>query len=69
MMLKYYSLTFQLLGYQTRELNDSAIYFDPEKFDKKFTRFLEILEKLVPIKIEGELKRESRGFTMIIVKA
>ena len=34
----------------------------------KFSQFLEILEKLVPIKIERELKREPRGFTMIISK-
>lgn len=34
----------------------------------KINQFLEILEKLIPIKIERELKRESRGFTMIIVK-
>ena len=35
----------------------------------KINQFLEALEKLVPIKIERELKRESRGFTMIIAKA
>ena len=35
----------------------------------KINQFLEILEKLVPIKIERELKREMRGFTMIITKA
>ena len=34
----------------------------------KINQFLEILEKLMPIKIEKELKRESRGFTMIIAK-
>ncbi len=34
----------------------------------KINQFLEILEKLVPIKIEGELKRGPRGFTMIISK-
>jgi translation initiation factor IF-3 len=34
----------------------------------KIRQFLEILEKLVPIKIERELKRESRGFTMVIAK-
>jgi len=34
----------------------------------KIRQFLEMLEKLVPIKIEGELKREPRGFTMIITK-
>ena len=35
----------------------------------KMKQFLEILEKLVPLKIERELKRESRGFIMIITKA
>ena len=34
----------------------------------KMNQFLEILEKLIPIKIERELKRDSRGFTMIIAK-
>jgi len=34
----------------------------------KIRQFLEILEKLIPIKIERELKREARGFTMIITK-
>jgi len=34
----------------------------------KMNQFLEILEKLIPIKIERELKREARGFTMIISK-
>jgi len=34
----------------------------------KINQFLEILEKLIPIKIERELKRDSRGFTMIIAK-
>lgn len=34
----------------------------------KINQFLEILEKLVSIKIERELKREFRGFTMIISK-
>jgi len=36
---------------------------------EKINKFLEILQNLTPIKIEGELKRESRGFTMIIAKA
>ncbi len=35
----------------------------------KINQFLEILEKLVPIKIERELKREMRGLTMIITKS
>jgi translation initiation factor IF-3 len=35
----------------------------------KINQFLEILEKIIPIKIERELKREPRGFTMIISKA
>ena len=34
----------------------------------KINQFLEILEKLIPIKIEAELKRGPRGFTMIIAK-
>ena len=36
---------------------------------EKINQFLEILEKLIPIKIERELKREPRGFTIIIAKA
>ncbi len=40
-----------------------------EEFGKdKIKKFLEILEKLVPIKVERELKKEPRGFTMIISK-
>ncbi len=35
---------------------------------EKINQFLEILEKLIPIKTERELKRESRGFTIIISK-
>jgi len=35
----------------------------------KIDQFLEILEKKVPIKIERVLKKEARGFTMIISKA
>jgi translation initiation factor IF-3 len=35
---------------------------------EKINKFLEILEKLIPIKTERELKREPRGFTMIISK-
>lgn len=35
---------------------------------RKINQFLEILEKLIPVKIEMELKREARGFTMIISK-
>lgn len=34
----------------------------------KIDQLLEILEKLIPIKIERELKREPRGFTIIIAK-
>jgi translation initiation factor IF-3 len=41
-----------------------------EEFTKgKINQFLEILEKLIPIKIEKELKKETRGFTMIVAKA
>ncbi|MDI6591882.1 MAG: translation initiation factor IF-3, partial [Patescibacteria group bacterium] len=40
-----------------------------EEFAKeKINQFLEILEKLIPIKIERELKKEPGGFTMIILK-
>ena len=35
----------------------------------KINQFLEVLGKLTPFKTERELKRESRGFTMIIAKA
>ena len=35
---------------------------------EKFNQFLELLNKLVPIKVERELKRELRGFSMIISK-
>lgn len=34
----------------------------------KINQFLEILEKLIPIKVERELKKEFKGFTMIIIK-
>jgi len=34
----------------------------------KIKEFLEILGKLIPIKIESELKKEMKGFTMIISK-
>jgi len=36
---------------------------------EKINKFLEILSKLIPIKIEGELKKQPRGLTMIISKA
>lgn len=35
---------------------------------EKINQFLEILGKLIPYKIERELKKEPRGFTMIISK-
>ncbi len=35
---------------------------------EKIRKFLEILEKTIPIKIERELKRQPRGLTMIISK-
>jgi translation initiation factor IF-3 len=35
----------------------------------KVTQFLEILSKQIPTKIDRELKKEPRGFTMIISKA
>ena len=34
----------------------------------KVNQFLEMLEKLIPIKIERELKKEARGLTVIIAK-
>jgi len=36
---------------------------------EKITKFLEILGALIPYKAERELKREPRGFTMIISKS
>lgn len=36
---------------------------------EKLNQFLEILKKSVPIKIDRELKREARGFTIIIAKS
>ncbi len=41
----------------------------PEVAKNKINQFIEILEKLIPIKIERELKRETRGFIMIITKS
>lgn len=35
---------------------------------EKMNQFLEILAKIIPIKVERELKKEARGFTMIISK-
>lgn len=35
---------------------------------EKINKFIEILKGIVPIKIEGALKREPRGFSMIITK-
>ena len=35
---------------------------------EKIKKFLEILEKSIPIKIERELKKQPRGLTMIIFK-
>jgi len=34
----------------------------------KVMSFLEILDKVIPIKVERDIKREPRGFTMIISK-
>ena len=36
---------------------------------EKINKFLEILQGLIPFKVERELKREFRGFTMIIAKS
>jgi translation initiation factor IF-3 len=35
----------------------------------KFEKFLEILQNLVPIKVERELRKQPRGLTMIVTKA
>jgi len=35
---------------------------------EKVSQFLEILEKIIPIKVERELKREARSLTIIISK-
>jgi translation initiation factor IF-3 len=35
---------------------------------EKMNKFLEILKEFIPIKIEKELKREQRGFAIIILK-
>lgn len=40
-----------------------------DKGKEKIKQFLEILQKLMPVKIERDLKREPRGFTIIIAKA
>jgi len=34
----------------------------------KFSKFIEILQSIIPCKVERELKREPRGFSMIISK-
>ena len=36
---------------------------------EKIKMFINILEKRIPIKAEGELRKEPRGFTMVITKA
>lgn len=41
----------------------------PEIAKDKIGRFIETLQKTTPVKIERELKREMRGFSMIIAKA
>lgn len=41
----------------------------PDFAKGKIKQFLEVLEKIIPIKIERELKKEMRGFSMIIAKA
>jgi len=40
----------------------------PEFAKNKINQFLEILAGILPIKVERELKREARGFTVIISK-
>jgi translation initiation factor IF-3 len=32
----------------------------------KIGQFIDLLEKVIPIKVEGDLKKSSRGFTIII---
>jgi len=41
----------------------------PDFAREKIKKFIEILKKSIPIKIERELKKEFRGLTMIISKA
>ena len=36
---------------------------------EKMKKFLESMQKLIPIKVERDIKRESRGLTIIIAKA
>ena len=36
---------------------------------QKMVQFLEILQNLIPIKVEREIKREARGLTMIISRS
>lgn len=36
---------------------------------QKMAQFLEILQNLIPIKVEREIKREARGLTMIISRS
>jgi hypothetical protein len=36
--------------------------------ENKFNQFLEILQKSTQVKIEKELKRDPRGFSMILTK-
>jgi len=40
----------------------------PEFAKEKINNFLEILARLIPYKVERELKKEPRGFTIIISK-
>ena len=40
----------------------------PDFAKEKLNQYLAILEKLTPIKVERELKKEPRGFSMIIAK-
>jgi translation initiation factor IF-3 len=35
---------------------------------EKMKKFVEMLQKLIPIKIEKEVRKEARGLTMIILK-
>ena len=63
--------TFLEKGYKVRV---EMILRGREKWMSDFTRekinlFLEILKKLIPIKIERELKREMRGLSMIVARS
>lgn len=53
-------IEMRLLGRQ-KALGDFA--------KRKIQKFLEVLQAIIPLKIEREIKREPRGFSMIISKS